>query len=282
MLVEQVTTRTYANLTGASRCNLGAISLPNFAVMIDTGMYPQISKQFRTELESMTGTPVKAVLLTHGHSDHVFGNQVFKDCQIIANQAIAAQMQESAAKEWTREGLEATAKLKPDSYEPLDLDSLEITFPTQVVDATFTLTEDKFAIMYKQVGGHSIDSSYIYFPAERVVFMGDLLFTHEFPWGGSPTSDLDAWIRTFKELQQMDIDKIVPGHGGLCGMEKIRTYLDFFEPLAKTMKDLIREGRTQEEVVEFDGYPDFYPPRTPEWRRDTFIQWYQVYKKKLE
>jgi len=80
----------------------------------------------------------------------------------------------------------------------------------------------------------------------------------------------------------MDIDKIVPGHGGLCGLEKIQTYLDFFEPVAKIMKEMIKDERPQIEVVEFDGYPVFYPPRTPEWRRDSLAQWYQVYKKKLE
>ena len=281
MLVEQITERTYANLTGASRCNLGAISMPNYAVIIDTGMYPPITQEFRLYIEKVTGTPVKKAILTHGHSDHVFGNQIFKDCDIIANHAINAQMRESAPIEWTREALDETAKLKPDSYDPLDLDILEIIFPTEVVADSFTLTDDGYDIVYKQIGGHSADSSYIYFPAEKVIFVGDLLFSHEFPWGGSPTSNLDTWIQTFKEFQQLNVHKIVPGHGTVCGLDKVQVYLDFFESVAKIMKEQINEGRTQKEIVEYDGYPDFFPPRTPEWRRDSLTQWYQVYKSNL-
>ena len=63
---------------------------------------------------------------------------------------------------------------------------------------------------------------------------------------------------------------------------KILDYnLDFFEPVVKTMKELIIEGRTQEDVINFSEYPDFYPASTPERRRDSLAQWYQVYKKKL-
>jgi hypothetical protein len=48
------------------------------------------------------------------------------------------------------------------------------------------------------------------------------------------------------------------------------------------MKKLISEGRTREEVVDFDGYPEFYASETPERRRDTLAQWYHVYKVRLQ
>jgi cyclase len=282
MFVERVSEWTYANLTGASRCNMGAITLPDYTIIVDPGKYPQFSMKFRKIIEKKIGTPVKKVFLTHGHSDHVFGSQIFRDCEIIANQAIMAQIQESAKSEWTRAGLEMAARIRPDSYKPLDLDSLEIILPTKVVDSEFTLSEDGFEILYKQVGGHSIDSSYIYFVTERVMFVGDLLLTREFPWGGAPTSDLDSWIQAFKEFQHLGVEKLVPGHGALCVPEKIQTYLDFFEPVAKIMKEMITEGRSQAEIVNYDGYPDFFPPRMPEWYTSSLTQWYRTFKKKLQ
>jgi len=127
-------------------------------------------------------------------------------------------------------------------------------------------------------------SIYIYFVNERVLFVGDLILTLEFPWGGSSTSDLDRWIQAFKEFQHLGVKKIIPGHGALCGLEKVQTYLDFFEPVTKMMKELILDGRTLEEVVNFNGYPPFYPPEAgrPWWREGTLTHWYHVYKKKLE
>lgn len=281
MIVEQVTERTYANTTGETRGNVGAISLPNYAVVVDTGMYPVVAKEFRTHIETITGTPVTKVILTHYHGDHVFGNQIFKDCQIISSDDLEGRMREMAVEQWTRDKLKEAAKIRPDSYGLLDLESLEITFPMERFDDTFTLTDEGVEIVAQKVGGHTKGSAYVYFPPESVLFVGDLIFAQTFPWGGDPTADLDAWIRALKGFQQMDIEKIVPGHGPICDLKEVQAYLNFIEPVARIIKELITEGRSQEDVVGFDGYPEFYASETPERRRDTLIQWYQVYKAKL-
>ena len=171
--------------------------------------------------------------------------------------------------------------MRPDSYGKLDLPNLEITFPTEVFDESLTLMDEGLEIVVKRVGGHTVGSAYVYFPAERVLFAGDLIFAQTFPWGGDPTADPDEWIAVLKEFQQMDIEKIVPGHGPVCDLKEVQTYLDFFEPAAKIRQELIEEGRTQEEGVEFKGYPEFYTSEIPERRRNTRAQWHQVYKAKL-
>ena len=244
-------------------------------------MFPSLAKEFRTYIERTTGTPITKLILTHYHGDHVFGNQIFNDCQIIASRALATLMREVATSQWTREKLEEAAKMRPDSYGKLDLASLKITFPTEVFGESFTLTDEGFEIVAKKVGGHTVGSAYVYFPAERVLFAGDLIFAQTFPWGGDPTSDPDEWMAALKEFQQMDIEKIVPGHGPVCDLQEVQTYLDFFERVVKIIKELIAEGRTQEEVVTFDAYPEFYASETPERRTDTLAHWYQVYKAKL-
>ena len=198
MIAEQVTERTYANTTGEGRGNLSAISLPNYAVAIDASMYPSIAKEFRTYIERTTETPVTKLILTHYHGDHVFGNQIFNDCQIISSRALATRMREVAVSQWTREKLEEAAKTRPDSYGRLDLDSLEITFPTEIFAKSFKLMDEGLEIVAKKVGGHTVGSTYVYFPTERVLFAGDLIFAQTFPWGGDTTADLNEWIAALK------------------------------------------------------------------------------------
>ena len=96
MIAEKVTERTYANTTGEGRGNFGAISLLNYAVAIDASMYPSVAKEFRTYIERTTGTPIAKLILTHYHSDHVFGNQIFNGYQIISSRALATRMREVA------------------------------------------------------------------------------------------------------------------------------------------------------------------------------------------
>ncbi len=183
MIAEKVTERIYANTGGEGRGNFGAICLPNYVVAVDSGMYPFFAEEFRTYIETVSETPVRKLILTHYHSDHVFGNQVFKDCQIISSRALAAQMREVASSQWSREKLEETAKMRPDSYAKLDLDALEITFPTQVFDESLTITDEGYEIVVKRVGGHTVGSSYVYFPAKRVLFAGDLIFFQDISMG---------------------------------------------------------------------------------------------------
>jgi len=256
--------------------------MPNYAVAIDSGMYPSVAREFRTDIERTTGVMVTRLILTHYHGDHVFGSQIFKDGQIISSRDLATRMREVAASQWTREKLEESAKMRPDSYGKLDLANLEITFPTKVFDESITLRDEGYTILVKRGGGHTADSAYVYFPEERVLFAGDLIFAQTFPWGGDSTANPDEWITVLKEFQQLSIEKIIPGHGPVCDLNEVQVYLDFFEPVARTMKELIAGERTLEEVVSFDGYPEFYASETPERRRDTLAQWYQVYKAKFE
>lgn len=280
MILEQVTERTYANTTGEGRGNFGVISLPNYAVAIDSSMYPSVARQFRTYIQGVTGTPVTKLILTHYHSDHVFGNQVFSDCEIISSRDMDDVMRDAAAN-WTGEKLRDAVKTRPEMYEKLDIDNLKITFSTRTFDESLTLTDDGFKIIAKKVGGHTSGSTYVYFPADQVLFAGDLIFHHSFPWGGDPTADLDQWISAFREMLQLDVKKIVPGHGSVCDLQEVQRYLDFFEQVAGTMKELIAEGRSEEEVVEFDAYPKFYTSENPERRKETLARWYKGYISRL-
>lgn len=281
MIAEKVTGRSYANTMGVGRGNFGAIRLLNYVVAIDASMYPSVAREFRTYVQEIGGINVSKLVLTHYHSDHVFGNQIFKDCQIISSRTMATEMRKVAAAHWTREKLEDTAKTRPDIYRELDINNLEITFPNRVFDDSVTLEDEGLKILVKKVGGHTAGSAYVYFPAERVLFAGDLIFAHTFPWGGDPTVDPDKWIDALREFSRLDIQKIVPGHGPVCDLSEVQVYLGFFEQMSKIVKKLIAEGRTREEVIGFDGYPEFYASETPERRRDTLAQWYQAYKAKL-
>lgn len=280
MIIEQVTDRAYANIMGESLCNLGAVVLPNHAIVIDSGMYPPITEEFRSYFERKARTKVTKLILTHSHADHVFGNQIFRDCQIISSRSLADQMLELSKTQWTRGQLEEAARIRPEIYGNVDLDALRITFPTEVFDDSLEIIDEGFKVKVERVGGHSEDSSYAYFPEDKVLFAGDLIFAKMFPWGGDPTADPDMWITALKKFLDMRVEKVIPGHGPICDMREVQIYLDFFDGAVKIIREMIAEGKSQEEVVNFDGYPEFYASETVERWRDSLSKWYQVCKMK--
>jgi cyclase len=276
MNANRLSERTFADTSGEGRGNIGAIELPSYTVVIDSTMFPSTAAKFRKFLETQIKSPIRKLVLTHYHADHVFGNQVFKDCKIISSLKLLKCMQEEAR---TFELKDSEIEERPELAE---LKDLEMTFPTITFEDTFDIKGNDFSIEIKRVGGHTADSSIVYFPKDRILFSGDLIFAKEFPWGGDRTCNPTEWINTLKLFKKLKIDKIVPGHGSVCDIEEVDVYLCFFEDTIAIIRELIDNDFTEKEVAEYDDFPSFYAYTNPERRRATLVRWYNFYKRALK
>jgi glyoxylase-like metal-dependent hydrolase (beta-lactamase superfamily II) len=277
--VEKVSKSVYADTSGDGMSNFGAIALPSFVVAIDASMFPSLAQEFRKQVENETGKKFTQLVLTHFHADHVFGNQVFKDCVITSSKALKDKMIEASKTDWTPEEIEKHRQSDPSLTSKLR--DIEITFPTRTFESSFTIKDKGTLIEVKCVGGHTADSSYVYFPSEKVLFSGDLVFASRFPWGGDPTADPEKWLVALKELTKLGFNLIIPGHGPKCDARELAKYIGFFEKTTKIIKSIVRSGGSKEDVLKFEEYPEFYPPRRPEGRTETLSNWYEYYKRRL-
>lgn len=276
MKANRLSERTFADTDGEGRGNIGAIELANYTVVIDSTMFPSTAARFRKSLETQIKSPIRKLVLTHYHADHVFGNQAFEDCKIISSLKLLKRMQEEAH---TFELKDSEIEERPELAE---LKDLEMTFPTITFENTFSLKDNDFSIEIKRVGGHTADSSIVYFAKDRILFSGDLIFAKEFPWGGDKTCNPTEWINTLKLFKKLKIEKIVPGHGPVCDMEEVDVYLSFLEDTTAIIKNLIDNDSTEKEVAEYDDFPSFYTYTNPERQRATLVRWYDFYKRALK
>ena len=278
MKAHRISNRIFADTSGEGRGNIGAIELQNHTVIIDSTLFPSTAKAFRKSLEAQIKSPIRKLVLTHYHADHVFGNQVFKDCEIISSVQLLQLMEEQAH---TFELSDSDIEERPELAE---LKRLEMTFPTMIVDKALSLRDDGFIVEITCVGGHTEGSSFVYFPQEHILFSGDLIFAKEFPWAGDKTCDPQEWMNALKLFKELDVEKIVPGHGPICDKSEIDKYLKFFEETTAIIKNLIDEGFTKREVMQYQGFPSFYTYERRkgafERRSRTFARWYDFYKKR--
>ncbi len=271
--------RIYADTSGEGRGNIGAIELPNYTIIIDSTMFPKTATAFRNSLEDQMKSPIRKLILTHCHADHVFGNQVYKDCEIISSAPLKKRLQEFASTEWTPKKLTECEKTFPEFAGKLK--EVKITFPTLTFKRSLTLRDEDLTVTVIHSGGHSEDTSYIYFLKEKTLFSGDLIFAKSFPWGGDKTCNPEKWIETLRRFMTIDIERIVPGHGPICDKEEVETYLEFFESISSVMKELVQKGLDEEEIAEYQGFPDFYPSRRPETKTTSLVNWYNFYKRQI-
>lgn len=280
MKAHKISSRVYADTSGEGRGNIGAIELPNYTIVIDSTLFPQTAATFRASLNSQTKSPIHKLILTHCHEDHIFGNQVFEDCEIISNKTLKKRMEELAPEEWTKKKLIEWEKEVPEYAGKLR--NVRITYPTVTFEETLTLKDEDYSVKIVHSGGHSGDTSYIYLPQEKTLFSGDLIFAKSFFWGGDPTFNPEKWISALRNFLNMKIDTIVPGHGSLCDKEEVKIYLEFFQKTSSIMKELVQKELQEKEIVKHKEFPDFYSPYREGVRERALVNWYNFYKRKAE
>jgi len=240
--------RVYADTSGEGRGNIGAIELPNCTIVIDSTISTETAKAFRKSLEAQTKSPIRKLILTHYHSDHTNGLQIFEDCQIIASKPLK--------------------KLR------------KAVHVTKTFEKTLTFKDEDVLVIITHASGHTEDSTYIYLPIEKTLFSGDLIFAKSFFYTGDPTFNPEKWMNALKSFTKMEVETIIPGHGPICGMEEVEIYIKFFEKTSSIMRRLVQQGIKAKEAVGYAGFPDFYPPYRKGVRELAIANWYKFYKQK--
>jgi len=278
LTLEKVTDRVYADTNPVGSGNAGAIILHDQVVVVDS-QYLKYAKELRREIERTTSKKIRFLLLTHSHSDHVFGNEVFRDCEIVAHRSLKARMQELLSTTWSKESLEKQiAELrKTDPERASRFEGIQITLPTHVFEEEFKIADKDLEVVMRHVGGHTRDSSIVYFPAEQTLFSGDLIFSQTFPYGADPTVDPDEWLKALNDIMEMPVRTIVPGHGPMCDKREVQAYIDFIKTVKEKMIAMIRIGKTMEEITRDENYPLFYSKSADQRRQSTLAQWYKVW-----
>lgn len=268
--LEIVSPNTVANTCGPGFGNVGGISLGgNCVIVIDTTMFTKTALDFRRNLEKHFDLPLKYLVYTHYHGDHVFGGKAFKDLIKIGSSITADNLNQGWHVEW-KEGLE--------KEDPLAEGGLEILPPEIVFNKKLTIRENDQMIDIVHSDGHTSGSSYILFPSEKVLFAGDLIFEDSFPYACDYVCNPDKWIDALESFKTMNIDKIVPGHGPVLNKKSdIDKHLKFFKELRKVTLDAV-EGRKGEESI---VVPSFIEEKSATRIPLTVERWYTFYKIKL-
>ncbi len=203
--------------------NTGFIVGSDRVTAIDTCFTERRSRAFRDAIRSVSGLPVRALVNTHHHGDHTHGNFVFRgEAMIIGH--------ELCRKEVIEAGLGTKAL-----FPGVDWGEIEVTPPSVIFENWMALCVDDLRIDLIYVGpAHTTNDIIVWLPERRVLFAGDVIFN-----GGTPFAlmgSIAGWLEALERLRSLDAERIVPGHGDICGPEVIvdvAAYLRFVEEVAR-------------------------------------------------
>jgi cyclase len=207
-------------------------------VIVDSHVSPAAAWALVRELKEITPLPVRTVVNTHFHYDHVQGNQVFgPDVTIIGHEFTRTQVLAGATRRGAaydgllrvfpvrRDSLRrALAAARSDSaravlrgrlayFEQYQLanDAVTLTVPNVTLTQTLTLYRGAREIRLLFFGrGHTGGDVVVYLPAERVLVTGDLVGSG-LPYLGD--GYMDEWAATLDQLNTLPWEVILAGHG---------------------------------------------------------------------
>jgi glyoxylase-like metal-dependent hydrolase (beta-lactamase superfamily II) len=227
-------------------------------LVIDALGSPALARELLAEIRRITPAPVRYVVLTHYHADHIYGLQVFKEAgaTVIAHQAgreylnsDTAALRLQASREEMAPAVDAQTRLVP---------------ADRWIDARTTLQLGGLDFVLQPAGpAHTPEDLVVWVPQLKLLFAGDLVFRGRVPFVGQ--ADSGRWITALDTLLAFDARVIVPGHGpastsARADLELTRDYLTY---LRKTMGEAARNMDPFEEAYartdwsRFDKLPLF-------------------------
>jgi cyclase len=257
--MEKVTPNVYAE-TKIRGCNPGYVVTSDGVVVIDTPQLPTRAVSMCKEAESHG--PIRFLINTEYHVDHIFGNYFFKSAENVVAHRVTVEnfmtvTPEINPYEYAKEALPTH---DPEAFKILPDEKTYFADPNKpniILDGDTTLTVGKHTFRLLHTPGHTPGELAVYVPEERVLFTGDTIFNGCQTW--LYVSDVNEWIRTLERLLELDVDYIVPGHGPVCDKQQIYVQRAFLMEWQTAVAVAIGKGWSKEECLEKISFADRFP-----------------------
>ncbi len=277
-----------ANDGGAAWGNAGIVDLGERVIVFDSMWTPQAARDLRAAAEQLAGKPIAYVINSHCHTDHVMGNQVFgattdiittkRTQELIVSNCretlawwrasgvahIAAQERELEQQQDEGQRQRLGLKLQRERQFVAALPEMQLRVPNLTFDSWMIFQSRRAAEAISFGMGHTESDVFLYLPAARIVFVGDLLSVGNPP--SMSSGDPQRWIAALDQIEALGPQVVVPGHGPVATAAEFDLLRQYISTLIAMADTVVGAGGSAEDAaaqpipMPFDNwnYPDIY------------------------
>jgi len=229
-------------------------------LVVDTGLNQVEGKMLRDEIRKISAAPVRWIVNTHYHPDHMGGNSVFgSDATIISTL-------------FTREHV-----LRAPDRAPISRSSFAMNV---VVKSSMTLFVGGHPVeIYHPGPAHTMGDLVVYFPDQQTVATGDLFLTNSCP--AMDEGDMENWITALDHILALPVEHVVPGHFELATKVDLGRFHDYLSELGKQVREMRAKGMSLEQIKKGISLPQFNGFRQFSKYEATFADNAESYYKQL-
>jgi quinoprotein relay system zinc metallohydrolase 2 len=220
---------------GGDIANVGFVVGEDAVAVVDTGGSPEEGRRLLETIATTTDRPVRYVILTHMHPDHVFGSaaMVGPDVAFVGHARLNAALEQR---------FDHYVAANAPALAPGALDGVRrVPVTIEVADRLELQLGGRTLEIRSWPVAHTDNDLTVYDPATRTLFGGDLVFLEHLP---SIDGSLRGWQRTLADLAAIPAVRVIPGHGPVpspwpAALEPERRY---FDVLARDLKASLDAG----------------------------------------
>ncbi|MDH3256240.1 MAG: MBL fold metallo-hydrolase [Nitrospinota bacterium] len=195
-------------------------------IVIDTGGNEEAAGQVLQAIRKTTAQPVVYVVNSHFHKENVSGNGVFKSARTLIAQKRALAMTVLEAEREKR----------------------KITPANLAFEKKLELKLGKYHLKLIHPGpAHTDGDLYIYIPKWRTLITGGLVFNRIIPFLGD--SYIESWLHALREMENLDAEVIVPGHGAVGGKPIVTQMKHYLMELKRFVNDALDDDKNLPDTI---------------------------------
>lgn len=223
-VLKEIGSGVYAAISPES--NAGFIIGDDAVLVVDSFFHPNTARALLSEIRKITPKPIRYVVNTHYHLDHVAGDQVFKDAGaiIVTHRNVRA---------WMRaENLNMFGQVPDPAFKAMMAQRIaQLPLPDVVTESPITIWLGDRRVDIRPADGHTGGDLVVGVPDAKVLFCGDLL------WRMPPNivdGTMIKWIGTVRGFEQLPDSAsmvFVPGHGDVAKVKDVAIFRGYLADL---------------------------------------------------
>jgi len=221
--LEEIGPGIYAAISGS---NAGFVIGDDGVLVVDSFFEPDTAKAMLAEIRKITPKPIRYVVNTHYHGDHVSGDQVFRDAGaiIITHRNVRAWMRPENVRMF---GEVPDPALKAQLTQRM----AQLPLPDLVTESPITIWLGARRIDIRPVEGHTGGDLVVSVPDAKVLFCGDMLWRMPPNTVDGNTEKWIATVRGFEQLPDAASVTFVPGHGDVATVKDVAIFRGYMTDL---------------------------------------------------
>lgn len=239
MRKERVTENVYVFTSEAyAQVTAGAVVTSEGTVVIDTLPFPRETREMIDFLRGESRRGIRYVINTHHHADHVYGNYLFEEADIVASEKCREVMRKTGEK-----------NLAEAKQQTPELTEVVLRLPNIAVPDKISIYLGDRVLRLMPLPGHTPDGIGVYVEGDKILFSGDAVMPLPYIfWGDRVTLQ-----ETLKMLKGMNLENIVQGHGEVLLKGEIDETLDqgvvYLDAIYDKVKSKLSTRMSKERLV---------------------------------